>query len=252
MILLAGQLSGQIIELRDLVQLPFLESDGFSVEIRIEQRAVGVFGQVSRIQMCVTQGHLEGRPAPELLEDMMRRTFAWAICACLVSAAGATGDENMTRLRVVQLAQLLTTVLQDNGFVRRRRNWYRYEDESILLVNLQSSQYGPRAYINLGVYYRRYGALNTPAVTQCHILTRLSRLVGVPGAMREAELLDLGNDISDETRGDELREMIRAFGIPWLEGLAQFSAARSSFLNANATYVAPEARADLGLGSDSR
>lgn len=81
------------------------------------------------------------------------------------------------------------------------------------------AQYAPGPYINLAVYYYKYGQLNKPAVVDCHVTTRLTNLLQAVGeALRETELLDLTNDISVDIRRDELLQMIRTYGIPWLGG----------------------------------
>jgi hypothetical protein len=142
------------------------------------------------------------------------------------------------------VAQVLDAVLQEQGFIRDDLNWYRYGDESILLINIQRAQFAPGPYINLGVYFYRYGEMEEPRIVDCHVHVRLTRVV--PDAMREIELLDLTNDIPETVRRDEIQGLLRASGIPWLEGVAKFDSARS-FLSEHpkAAFVAPKARADL-------
>jgi hypothetical protein len=143
-----------------------------------------------------------------------------------------------------EIAQLLSPALQEGGFIRSGLSWYRYENESILVVNIQPAQYAPGPYINLGVYYYKYGRADKPDIVDCHVTTRLTRVV--PNALREIMLLDMTNDISSTARSDELQEMIRNYGIPWLKGLAEFNAARSFLANsANPGHVAPIARTEL-------
>lgn len=148
------------------------------------------------------------------------------------------------------IAETLAALLHESGFIRTGLRWYRYEEDSILLIDIQPARSYPGPYINLGVYYYRYGDVDKPRIEECHASMRLTSVV--PSGRRERELLDLSNDISIGVRGQELAEMIRAYAIPWLEGAAKFDTAKS-FLAKNKSrpaYIMPIARADLGTPED--
>ena len=68
-----ASLSIKINKLRWVIQLAHLESDGFSAGVGPEKRAVGVIGQMPRIQVRVAQRHIEVCPPAELLQDAQRR-----------------------------------------------------------------------------------------------------------------------------------------------------------------------------------
>jgi hypothetical protein len=163
---------------------------------------------------------------------------------CGVVARSAEEDSLMESDSTSQVAQMLDVVLKEQRFVRSGLNWYRYDDESVLVVNVQRANFAPGPYINLGVYFYRYGDLEEPQIVDCHVHVRLTRVV--PNAFREIELLDLTNDMPTNLRRDGLEGLLRTSAIPWLETLAKFDSARS-FLTGNPTaaYVSPNARTDL-------
>jgi hypothetical protein len=155
-------------------------------------------------------------------------------------------DQFMSSSPASTVAKILEPLLKERGFDRSGLRFYRYEDESILLVDVQPARAAPGPYINLGVYYYRYGAVDTPDIVACHLSNRLTAVVPQDKAFREIELLDLSNEISLQVRGDELKDLLRAYGIPWLDRLSRFDAAKAVLAeHPTAAYVAPIARADL-------
>jgi len=178
---------------------------------------------------------------------MMRRCHhligvAWIAVTLLSVSTWAA--ERMSSSTTEQTAEYVDPVLQTNGFVRSGLSWYRYEEESILVINLQPARYASGPYVNLGVYFLKFGHADQPDIVDCHVQTRLTRVVA--NAPREIELLDFSNEITADVRRDELREMVSAYGVPWLAGLARIEAAKSYFAGGSTVgHVAPIARADL-------
>lgn len=149
-----------------------------------------------------------------------------------------------------EIADLFGPSLIEDGFIRSGLNFYRYGAESVLLINIQSGSLWLGPYINLGVYYFRFGAMNRPEIADCHLQTRLISVV--PNPLRQEELLQLTNDIPQHERYAELLEMMRRWGVPWLEGVSTFDSART-FLpgSTKAAHIAPIARDDL-MPSDAK
>ena len=160
----------------------------------------------------------------------------------------AAGSPPAPATSAAQIAKVLAPVLKDLGFVRSRFRWYRYEKESILVVDIQPARFSPGPYINLGVYYREYGISDKPGIVDCHVDDRLTALT--PDPLRGDELLNPWNDISPETRREELEAMIRMYGMPWLTSFSNIDRAKKVLAaNPKAAHVAPIARAEL-LTSD--
>lgn len=168
-------------------------------------------------------------------------------CALISNTeARSSEDRRMAQNAAIMVGGLIDPTLKEQGFVRSGLSWYRYEKESILVINVQPATYAPWVYINLGVYYRRYGSENEPDIVSCQLDARLNGILPQKEAMRQIYLLDLSNDIPIEERRHELQTMIRNYGVPFLDKLASFEAARAALIqNPKLAHVAPAARADL-------
>ncbi len=142
------------------------------------------------------------------------------------------------------IAEILDPSLAEQGFVRSGGRWYRYKEESVLVIDVQPARYSPGPYINLGVYYYKYGSQRQPDIVDCHVDTRLTSLVANP--RRGDELLDPTNSIPYDARRDELRAMIQGSAMPWLQSMARLDTAKAVLANSpKAAHIAPIARADL-------
>src|ERR1700722_7999346 len=147
---------------------------------------------------------------------------AWKKCcgtaimlALVLSTASALGSEGSSvdaRLAASEIAEVLQPVLEREGFFRRGLNWYRYETESILVVEVQPSDFLPGPYINLGVFYFRYGSAEFPDIVDCHLDTGFVSVI--PNPLRGNALLDPNSAISLDVRRQELDELIHAHVIP--------------------------------------
>jgi hypothetical protein len=180
-----------------------------------------------------------------------RPVFKVANCDLERSASSGV-SWNMAQGAATIVADLIDPSLREQRFVRHGLSWYRYEKESILVINVQLASYAPWAYINLGVYYYRFGDEDRPDIVECHVSTRLNGVLSQADALREISLLDLTNDIPTEVRRDELQTMIRVHGVPFLERLASFEAARIVLSqNPKLAHIAPAVRAELTLPSGS-
>lgn len=152
----------------------------------------------------------------------------------------------MASKAALTVADLINPSLKEQGFARNGLNWYRYEKESILVVNIQPASYAPWVYINLGVYYYRYGDEKNPTIAKCHVDTRLNGVLPQEEALRVISLLDLTSDIPVEVRRDELQTALRMYGVPFLERFASVEAARIALArNPRLMHVTPAVRADL-------
>lgn len=105
------------------------------------------------------------------------------------------------------------TAIQAEGFKRMGGLWYRELPQTIVVTELQKSQYGDKYYVNLGVWIKEIGGPVFPKrESLCHIRCRLSNLVD--------ESLDNAFDgnvpMEAEDRASRIRKAIVDFGIPWL------------------------------------
>jgi hypothetical protein len=131
----------------------------------------------------------------------------------------------MTSPENKQLQRWIAPKLKVVGFRKTGATWRRTTEESVVLLNIQGSQWSRSFYINLGAYYRVLGDLDRPSEYQCHVRARLSQLV--PDQRRLADLLDFERPMPDDERSTELIDVVVAVAIPWLESVATVSGGRA-------------------------
>ncbi|MCR1784449.1 DUF4304 domain-containing protein [Nocardioides carbamazepini] len=88
------------------------------------------------------------------------------------------------------------------GLTKKGGAWYLHSDDTVLVVELQKSNFGLTYFVNVAVWLRSLGDSHFPKEHACHIRTRLGELVADPE--RIAELLDLERSVDDLQRADEL------------------------------------------------
>jgi hypothetical protein len=115
-----------------------------------------------------------------------------------------------------------------SGGVKKSGSWYWRSDETVLVVNLQKSQYGLSYYINVALWLLEIGPADAPKPSHCQLQTRLARLVPQSLEQRLTELLDLEVPIDDETRHAQLLALLREYLDPVMTATATLAALRSS------------------------
>jgi hypothetical protein len=88
-------------------------------------------------------------------------------------------------------------VLKSEGFLRKKRTWYLRGDDVVVVLNLQSSDFEKKYYINFGVWLKSLGEDEFPSENKCHIQSRLTSLFN-----EEASLIDRACRIVDPGLGD--------------------------------------------------
>lgn len=110
---------------------------------------------------------------------------------------------------------------------KRSGSWYRRSDETIVVLKLQKSNYGPRYYVNVAVWLLAAGPASAPKPSHCHIQTRLERLMPAGLQERLSALLDLDSPIGEDARREELLAMIGQHLLPLVEAAATRDSLRS-------------------------
>jgi len=103
-----------------------------------------------------------------------------------------------------KLTEIIDNCLQPIGFKRHRNRWVLDRNAITKIVDFQRSQYGERYYVNYGYIIKSLPLNNL----KMHVFSGL-------GSIDEAEnkrinlLLDLENDINDESREVELGRVLQ-------------------------------------------
>lgn len=106
----------------------------------------------------------------------------------------------------ILLKDALAKPLTNAGFSKKSNNWYWTNEEVILVVNLQKSQYGDQYYVNCAIALKVLGAEGFPKEHLCDIRFRLSSVV--PKEQRKE--CDAAFDLEKESLADADRKVIVA------------------------------------------
>ncbi|EKO5173772.1 DUF4304 domain-containing protein [Vibrio vulnificus] len=115
--------------------------------------------------------------------------------------------------------EALGAPLKEAGFKKKSDSWYWSNDEVVLLVNLQKSQYGDQYYVNGGVALKSLGAVDFPKDYHCHIRFRLTAVVSEEESKKIELAFDLENEsLSDLQRKEEILRLVKGVALPILKG----------------------------------
>jgi hypothetical protein len=102
----------------------------------------------------------------------------------------------------------------------KTNTWHKPHQDTILVVNLQKSQFGEIYYINLGVWVRLLGENEAPKEYQCHIRQRATSLPTEKTKALEQALNFVEAPMTPEERHAVIAEFMRTEAIPLLDSLA--------------------------------
>lgn len=109
------------------------------------------------------------------------------------------------------------------GGRKKAGSWYLATPESVIVLNLQKSNYSPRYYINFGLWFLGIGPASDPRPTHCHLQARLESLVSEDDRPRLETLLDLDESMRDESRHDALLSALEDWLMPFIEAGSSLS-----------------------------
>jgi len=103
------------------------------------------------------------------------------------------------------------------GGSKKSGSWYITGPEAIAVLNLQKSQYGPRYYLNVGLWFLGVGPATNPKPSHCHVQSRLESLVPAADRQHLEDLLDLDFAVDEQERRAELLAVLTSQLEPLLE-----------------------------------
>jgi Domain of unknown function (DUF4304) len=106
------------------------------------------------------------------------------------------------------------------GFVKKSGSWYLRTPETVVVLNLQKSQYAVRYYVNVAIWLQALGHADAPKENHCHVRTRLDDLVPTEVEPRLTQLLDITTSISEQQRREELLAVLNDHLLPLLRASA--------------------------------
>jgi hypothetical protein len=99
--------------------------------------------------------------------------------------------------------------LKPYGFRKNARSWYLENPETILIVNVQKSQFGNQFYLNCSVVFRSISTVEKPKEYHGDIRFRLESVLLPSEAELCVKLLNLENELfADEERQAKFAELV--------------------------------------------
>ncbi|TIO06857.1 MAG: DUF4304 domain-containing protein [Mesorhizobium sp.] len=94
----------------------------------------------------------------------------------------------------------------------RATNYYREWPETVCLLNLQKSAWGPQFYLNAAVWLTRLGAERRPKEYNCHIRWRVDSQMEDEQSKTFTQALNLEHPLPDDHRLSLIKEGVDAYG----------------------------------------
>jgi len=119
------------------------------------------------------------------------------------------------------------------GFKKKAANWFRINEETVEVFNVQTSSWSEVYYFNVGIYIRALGSRETPPEYECHIRDRIPSARYHPRSVYDRKLLlaDFeATGISPEQRIAELKQVIIPLAIDWFDRFRTLSDVRRTIV----------------------
>jgi hypothetical protein len=94
----------------------------------------------------------------------------------------------------------------------RAKNFYRERPETICVLNLQKSSWGPQFYLNAAVWFTRLGPERRPKEYNCHIIWRVDSLMTDQQSKAFEQALNLDHSIPNDQRSSLIKEGVDTYG----------------------------------------
>ena len=111
------------------------------------------------------------------------------------------------------IVQALVETASHYGFRGvRAKNFYRERPETICMLNLQKSSWGPQFYLNAAVWFTRLGPERRPKEYNCHIRWRVNSQMEDEQSKAFTQALDLEHSLPDDRRLSLIKDGVDAYG----------------------------------------
>ncbi len=144
-----------------------------------------------------------------------------------LDASDRTGGDVRTVNRRNVVKEPLVRFGRETGLNLHSGAWYLRQAETIAVVELQKSQYGPQYYVNVALWLLPLGDALYPKERSCHVRTRLDALLSEQEELVNA-LLDLESTMDDSARAAELSELLVSHLLPILRACSSVRGLKSA------------------------
>jgi len=95
------------------------------------------------------------------------------------------------------------------GGIKRSGSWYVHSRETIVVLNLQKSQFALKYFVNVAIWILVTVPAEAPKPSECQIQTRLDALLPPDLETHLNELLDLQNNFESQARHSQFLDLLR-------------------------------------------
>lgn len=113
------------------------------------------------------------------------------------------------------------------GFTKRSGIWCRRQRETIAVLELQKSQYGPQYFVNVALWLLALGNAECPREHACHLRSRLTRLLPEDEDRLKVVLNLDDSTLTEDHRRATLLEILDERLLPLLDSCATLDGIRS-------------------------
>jgi hypothetical protein len=120
--------------------------------------------------------------------------------------------------------------LKRHGFKKKRGDtWYRDNQDTISVFNLQKSSYGPQYYVNIAIWLKQLGDVQTPQEQHCHIRLRWESII--PEKVENLQnLMDFSDSLGNEAdRELRISKVINDYITPYYEITSSLSGVKEIY-----------------------
>ncbi len=98
-----------------------------------------------------------------------------------------------------------------------KQNYFLEQEETVAVLNIQTSRFGPQHYLNAGLWIDRFGHDRRPKHYKCQIQWRLDALMPELEAQGLNSALDLTNSLAAGQRSDTISSAVEVYGFDILK-----------------------------------
>lgn len=114
----------------------------------------------------------------------------------------------------------IDSALKSSSFSRKTNMWYLDSPETVLVLDLQKSNFGDQYYVNLGIFAKWVPSLvkkQPPRENECHIRARIDAVCPEGERSRFEKLFNLDDvSIGDDARREHVESVVSKFVVPFL------------------------------------
>jgi hypothetical protein len=118
-------------------------------------------------------------------------------------------------------------------FLRKGSTWYREFEETVLVIELQKSNYGDEYYVNLGVFVKSLTPTPVklpPREYKCHIRCRAESLISeLEEYFRDVVLNIDAESLEPSERQQRVHDLIADVAVPFLLGCSTLAGIREAY-----------------------